>query len=249
MTVGVYGLGRFGSFWAEQLAGVCKVLGFSRSPGKTAPPGVEGPCGLDRIAECDALILCNSISSMGEVLQELKQYIRPGMLIMDTCSVKMHPVAQMLKYLPAGTEIIGTHPMLGPDSARGGLEGLPIVLSRVRCGDDTWRLWTDLFTGLKLSLNILTPEEHDREAAWSQGVTHFVGRMLGELPLKESPMATRGYRALLEIIRQTCNDSWQLFVDLQKYNPYTGPMRKELHEALNTMLKELDSIKVEEDNG
>lgn len=249
MIVGVYGLGRFGSFWAQQLASVCTVLGFSRSPDRTAPPGVEGPCPLSRIGECDALVLCNAISSMGEVLKGLVPYLRPGMLVMDTCSVKIRPVEQMLRLLPENVEIIGTHPMLGPDSARDGLDGLPLVLSRVRCSEETWSRWTDLYRRMKLTLLEYTPEEHDREAAWTQGITHFIGRTLGELSLKDSPMATRGYRALLEIVRQTCNDSRQLFVDLQKYNPYTGSMRRDLHGALNTMLTELDSIKVEEDHG
>ncbi|MFY0100153.1 hypothetical protein ABTQ08_22055, partial [Acinetobacter baumannii] len=67
----------------------------------------------------------------------------------------------------------------------------------------------------------LTAEEHDRMAANSQGLTHFVGRMLGELDFHSTPIDTLGARRLLEIKNQVCNDSWQLFEDLQTLNPFT----------------------------
>ncbi len=41
MTVGVYGLGRFGYFWAEQLAARATVCAFSRDPGRPVPHGVR----------------------------------------------------------------------------------------------------------------------------------------------------------------------------------------------------------------
>ena len=33
-----------------------------------------------------------------------------------------------------------------------------------------------------------------------------------------------GFTELLGVIEQTCNDSWDLFKDLQKFNPYTNEM-------------------------
>jgi hypothetical protein len=41
-------------------------------------------------------------------------------------------------------------------------------------------------------------------------------------------MATLGYKKLLEIVEQTCNDPERLFIDLQRHNAYTGAMRREL---------------------
>ena len=88
----------------------------------------------------------------------------------------------------------------------------------------------------------MSAEQHDREASYTQGITHFIGRVLGELKLESSDIATTGYRDLLDIVRQTCNDPWRLFIDLQKYNPYTGAMRKDLHDAITVMLEKFDSI-------
>jgi prephenate dehydrogenase len=90
----------------------------------------------------------------------------------------------------------------------------------------------------------ITPEEHDKIGAYTQGVTHFIGRVLSRLNLEPHSMGTKGYHALLEIMQQTCNDPFQLFLDLQNYNPYTSVMRDELHRAFletEQLLKPQDS--------
>jgi prephenate dehydrogenase len=86
----------------------------------------------------------------------------------------------------------------------------------------------------------MSPQEHDRKAAYTQGITHYVGRVLADLDLEPSPISTLGYHKLLEIREQTCNDPWQLFLDLQRFNPYTKEMRERLHRSLDRMLKQLE---------
>ena len=71
-------------------------------------------------------------------------------------------------------------------------------------------------------------------------MTHYLGRVLAELELEPSRIASLGYLKLLEIIEQTCNDSWQLFYDLQQYNPYTREMRDRLAASLDEVKRRLD---------
>jgi prephenate dehydrogenase len=137
-------------------------------------------------------------------------------------------------------EIIASHPMFGPDSARNGLAGLPMILSPVRAADSKVEWWSRFFGSLGLRVVRMSPEEHDREAAFTQGVTHYVGRVLADLGLARSPIGTVGYNKLLEIIEQTCNDPWQLFLDLQRYNPFTAAMRARLHDSLDRILNTLE---------
>ena len=73
-----------------------------------------------------------------------------------------------------------------------------------------------MFSQLELRIEQLSASEHDHEAAYSQGITHFIGRTLDLLKLKPSRISTTGYEDLLDIVEQTCNDQWQLFLDLQK---------------------------------
>ncbi len=241
MIIGVYGLGRFGGFWAAQLARRFSVVAWSRDSSRPVPDGVKR-VSEDEVLSSDVLILCVAISAMEEVLENISGRLAKNTLVMDTCSVKVHPARSMERILPADTHILATHPMFGPDSGKNGLDGLPLVFSPVRMPGDMVDLWRNHFKSMGLKVVEMTPEDHDREASYTQGITHFIGRVLGELNLESSDIATAGYRDLLDIVRQTCNDPWRLFIDLQKYNPYTGNMRRDLHDAITVMLEKFDSI-------
>ena len=92
----------------------------------------------------------------------------------------------------------------------------------------------------------ITADVHDRDAAFTQGITHFIGRVLNELQLEDSEISTMGYKSLLTIVEQTCNDPFQLFMDLQHYNPYTHDMRQKLNESLRktmAMLADADPVR------
>lgn len=239
MKVGVYGLGRFGYFWAKELSKTMEVLGYSRNPERSAPPGVK-KTEEQEVVEADALFLCVSISAMEEVVHRIKNIIPPETLIFDTCSVKIYPLTLMGKYLPEENPIIGTHPMFGPDSGAHGLEGLPMVISPLRAHKEILQEWKRIFTQMGLKIIHISPEEHDHTAAYSQGVTHFLGRVLNDLKLKPTEIGTVGYRKVLEVVEQTCNDPYQLFLDLQRFNPYTEEMRGKLKKALESTMKKLD---------
>ena len=241
MVIGVYGLGRFGSYWAGQLATRFDVAAWSRDPARPCPESVRR-VDYEELLRSDVLVLCVAISAMEEVLESIAPRLAPGTLVMDTCSVKVHPARAMLRVLPDHADILATHPMFGPDSGKEGLEALPLVFAPLRMGEDAADHWRTVFCSMGLNVVEMTPEEHDREAAYTQGVTHFLGRVLGRLNLKPTSIATAGYRALLDIVAQTCNDPWRLFVDLQRYNPYTAPMREDLHQAIGDMLEKFDSI-------
>lgn len=239
MEIGIYGLGRFGFFWAQLLSRHFTVKAFSRNGKRGTPPGVK-KVSEDELLDLPVLILCVSISSFEQVVGRVADRLAPGALVMDTCSVKVHPVEVMERRLPESVEILATHPMFGPDSARDGVRGLPMVLCPVRVEADRISYWSSLFSSMGLQVLRMSAEDHDREAAFTQGITHFVGRVLADLGLKESDMATLGYRKLLEIRAQTCNDPWQLFVDLQRFNPYTKDMRSRLHDSLFRILGQLE---------
>ncbi len=233
-------MGRFGSFWARNLAHRFSVKGYSRSNERMTPPGVER-VGEEELLSCDTIILCNSISSMPEVLRRIAPGVKPGSLVMDTCSVKSFPVEQMTELLPETVSIMGTHPMFGPDSASDSLKGRPIILCPVRIPAEAVLLWRKCFSDMGLEVHEMTPDEHDREAAETQGITHFIGRVLDDLALQPSSIGTLGYTRLLQIRGQTCNDPLQLYLDLQRYNPYTGEIRNRLKEAIEKEMRRLDN--------
>lgn len=235
-------MGRFGSFWASMLAQRFSVLGYNRSKGREIPEGVVS-VSEEEVLGADVLFLCVSISAIEGVLERISPSIRPETVVFDTCSVKVHPARLMEQLLPEGIEIIASHPMFGPDSAREGLDGLPMVFCPVHASRETVGQWMSVFEGYRLKVMEMTPEEHDRKAAYTQGVTHFIGRVLGDLNLEESEIGTLGYHKLLEVVEQTCNDPVQLFLDLQNYNPFTKEMRNEVRRSFEGTLHKLEKLK------
>lgn len=235
MRIGVYGLGRFGRFWASQLARHHSVYGWNRSGGEPIP-GVTA-ASEEEVLSCRHIYICTAISSLQEVLPRIAAGVKPGTLVLDTCSVKVYPARLMDELLPREVYAVATHPMFGPDSGRRGTAGLPFVYAPVRIPDEGQEEWLASLAPLEMDIQRLTPEEHDREAAYTQGVTHFIGRVLNRMDLAPSRMGTLGYRELLKIIEQTCNDPLQLFYDLQHYNPYTEEMRRRMKEALHDTME------------
>ena len=244
MKVGIYGLGRFGRFWASLMAQRFEVVAYNRTPGRSVPEGVT-EVSFQEICDVDVLFLCVAISAMEGVVQELAPYIRTDMLVLDTCSVKVYPVDLMTRYLPPSVPFIATHPMFGPDSGRDGVVGLPMIFCPIRCSEAQKDFWFDVFIDYGMQVYVMTADEHDREAAFSQGITHFIGRVLDTLELKDSAIGTKGYKRLLEIREQTCNDPMQLFFDLQRYNPHTHEMRMRLRESLDSVMRKLAAADAE----
>lgn len=240
MEIGVYGLGRFGSFYASLLGRLGSVRVWSRNPERPTPPGTRRVRDEAELCRAETVVLCVAISALREVLQRIAPLLSAGTLVMDTCSVKEAPARWMAELLPRRVQVLATHPMFGPDSGRAGVAGLPLILSPVRCPPDVLRRWGGLFAGLGLSVQEMAPDEHDRQAAFTQGLTHYLGRVLAEMRLQPSAVASLGYRKLLEIIEQTCNDSWELFFDLQSHNPHTREMRERLTRSLERVRGLLD---------
>ena len=82
------------------------------------------------------------------------------------------------------------------------------------------------FTAIGLHCLQLSPKEHDKQIAYTQGLTHLVGRILKHIPQQSYHISTKGFSLLQEIIEQTCNDSTDLFFDLQIYNKYSKDVWK-----------------------
>jgi arogenate dehydrogenase (NADP+), plant len=188
----------------------------------------------------DVIFYAVPISQFETVIAEHRKYFEPRHLLIDVLSVKLHPAKIFNKYLSGSkTQALLTHPMFGPDSSQSGFEDLPIIMDRFKTSADTYGFWKDYFETKKLRVIEMTAEEHDKAAANSQGLTHFLGRLLDDYGLEHTPIDTMGTQKLLEIKQQTSSDTWQLFNDLQHYNPYTKQMRLKLGDAYDKVYNKL----------
>jgi prephenate dehydrogenase len=240
-TVGVVGLGRFGRLWASMLQGDFTLRVYDSDPAQRAEAERQGfaPGSLRDTLSSDAVFYCVPISAFEATLQEhlpIFNELGGTRTLIDVLSVKVHPRQVFERHLPATYQALLTHPLFGPDSvAASGIEGQTIVVDGFRLPPAALKEWKDYFTSKGLVVVPMSADEHDRLAAESQGVTHFVGRTLERFGFAQTPIDTLGTRRLHDVTSQVSNDTWQLFVDLQTLNPHTKAMRLRISEAQDSV--------------
>jgi prephenate dehydrogenase len=236
--VGIIGYGRFGRLWADLLTPHHRV----RITDTIVVPSEQYLPLPELCAHARVIFLCVPINQVERVVGETAPHLKAGTTVFDTCSVKVHPANVLTSVLGnrADVTLVATHPMFGPDSAARGVQGLPMVVWRLRGDEQVYAGWTAFFRALGIRTVEMEPAEHDRLAAYSQGITHYIGRVLDRLDLHATPIDTEGFKMLRALVAQTCNDSWELFQDLQQYNPYTQEMRLRLQAALDEVYRQLE---------
>jgi prephenate dehydrogenase len=232
-TIGVVGFGRFGKLMTRYLAADHRVRVYDLFAAGAAVTSIGAePAGLGRVSQSDVVVLAVPISRMQEVLEQVRGFLRPGSLVVDVCSVKEAPLRWMQTLLPAGVEILGTHPMFGPDSAGDSLQGRKIVLCPVRTDPARLTAVKGYLSSRGLVVIEADPSEHDRQIALSLALTHAIGRALAAIGAGPQEIDTEGYKRLLHILEVVENDTWQLFEDMNRFNPYAQEVRNRFLEAL-----------------
>jgi len=195
---------------------------------------------VEEIVNCEVVFYCVPISSFESVIKSHKRFFKLNHILIDVLSVKMHPKKIFEKHLRGlKTQALLTHPMFGPDSSKDGFNNLPIIMDKFKSSEENFIFWKDFFVKKGLKVIKMSAQKHDQLAANSQGVTHFIGRLLEKFGLKPTEINSLGSKKLQEVMGQTCNDTWQLFSDLQKFNPYTRSMRIKLGRTYDLLYNQL----------
>jgi len=230
--IGIIGFGQFGQFMAQYLA-----LFFDVSVYDAIDRQIEAEQAgtkwrqFETTASREIVIFAVPLDSLETVLRRALPFLRKDALCLDVCSVKMKPLRLMREILPETVEIVGTHPLFGPQGGREGIAGMRVALCPLRTNksEQIKRFLTD---DLKLKVFEKSPEEHDREMAHVQALTHFVARALDELHVVDSELATVSYEELMRAARLVSEDSWELFKTIQNGNPFAETKRKTFIEKL-----------------
>jgi len=241
--IGVFGFGRFGKLMVRYLADDFPVV--VRDTGKKAEQITAAsarPASIEETAKQKIVILSVPISALEETLHRVRPHLCEDALVVDVSSVKVLPDRWMAEHLPAGVSYLPTHPMFGPDSAADSLAGRKIVLCPGRI--DSWRYDSIKAVLKKKGLVVIeaSPEAHDREIAVSLALTHFIGRSLSRFGAAPLAIDTEGYKRLLHILEVVENDTWQLFSDMNRYNPFAEEVREKFREAMGDIERKLEDI-------
>jgi len=221
--IGLIGLGAFGRLIAAHLGGRFALLGYD--PQVQAPIKGVIAATLAEAAACDVVILAAPVPALREICREIRPCLRAGALVLDVGSVKVLPAQIMREELPEHVDIVGTHPMFGPQSARGGVKGLKIVLCPIR-GHWTRPLAGWLRQTFQLDAIIATPEQHDREAAMVQGLTHLIAKVLVEMEPLPRSMTTVSFDLLMRAVDMVRHDAPEVFYAIERMNPFVPDVRR-----------------------
>ncbi len=225
-TIGLVGFGGFGRLIAQELWHGCPIRicdpAYTRA---TLPDGRRVPMeGLAEVAQCDIVVLAVPVARMAHVCRVLAPHLRPGTLVLDVGSVKVAPMRDMRAFLPPHVEILGTHPLFGPQSAKDGVSGRKIALCPER--GTGWRRVAAFLKARGLEVIVTTAQEHDRELAMVQGLTHLIGKVLTDLgPLPER-MTTASFDLLREAVGMVQDDPPTVLHAIEVANPYASEVRE-----------------------
>ena len=231
--IGIIGFGRFGALTARYLAEDCTVLVCSGSQPAAAIEAVgASKATLEEVCDQPYVILCVPISAMQPTLEKIAPMLAHDVVVVDVCSVKTYPLDWMQQRLPDHVAILGTHPMFGPDSAADSLQDRKIVLCNVTTPEVIYRKIRLYLRGRGLDVIESSPEEHDRQIAISLSLTHFIGRSLAEFGADHLRIDTEGYRRLTYTLEVVEHDTWQLFQDMHRFNPFARQSREDFMAAM-----------------
>lgn len=163
-----------------------------------------------------------------------RRLINPGALVVDVCSVKVKPLETLANLLPPTCSVIGTHPLFGPASIKknGGIVGLRCVVSRVRATESVYTELVSLLSkDLQLTVLERTPEQHDQEMAYVQGLSHYIARVMDIMDIPKSELSTMAYDDLYDMKLVQAKDSWDLFESIMHENPFALEVNQQFKAA------------------
>lgn len=205
----------------------------------------ERVCGLaqatsfEEAVAAQLILLCIPISDMEETCQKMAPLLGAGQIVVDTCSVKRRPIDWMVEHLPASVQILGTHPLFGPDSAKEGMEGLTIALCPVRIRPEVYTEIREYLERLQLIVVEPTPEDHDEQLARGQAVFHLIAQAMKRLEWAGQAISTPGPEAFYRLVETVQHDTDQLFRDMERENPYAAQCRRRFIQEVLALDQEL----------
>ncbi len=239
--LGLFGLGAFGRLIVKHLSPYFDIYAYDPSPDARvfAKRHNVALVSLEEAAACRIVVLATPIRVLKDLVKAIAPYVHPRALIIDVGSVKMKPAAWMLEALPKTVYILCTHPLFGPQSARKGIHDLEIVVCPVRVSriDPIIRFFTKT---LDLKVSLATPEEHDKALAAVQGLTHLIAKVMSGLEPLPTVHTTRSYDLLMQGIGLVSGDSDELFLSIERDNPFAGEVRKRFFSEIDSLRGRLE---------
>lgn len=241
-TLGIIGIGQFAEFFIPHLKPFFSEIYITSKSNKSETAKKLGIAysSMEEVCQQDIIMLSMPISNITSVLKEIRSKIKKNCIVFDVCSVKVFPLKEMKKILPKDAQILGTHPLFGPQSGKNGIKDLQIVLCPERIKKESYQEIKSIFKHMGLDIKEVSAKKHDEIMAYTQSLTHFFSRAAAQtIPLEDFAFTTPSAKRLKDIILEVKDDPEQLFLDMQTLNPYAAKTRNKFLKELNKLNKKI----------
>ena len=241
-SLGIVGFGAFGQLAARHLGPYFDITAYDPSPEIAKLAKQQGVCftSMHAVAQAEVVLIAAPVSSFEAVVSEISKTCRPGALIVDVSSVKVRPADIMQRQLPEHVDIVATHPLFGPQSAGNGIETLKIAICPIQ-GKRHARLAAFVRKKLGLTVIMTTPDDHDREAAIVQGLTHLIAKVLLKMGPLPTRMTTKSFDLLSEAVSMVQHDAPEVFDAIERSNPYAEAVRRKFFDLAAGLSADLEA--------
>lgn len=163
-----------------------EITGFARSAETRAIAREIDLCTVcdsaaEAVADADLVVLCVPVGVMGQVMEEIAPYLKPGAVVSDVGSVKRAVICAVAPHVPEGVHFIPSHPMAGTEHS-GPRSGFATLF------DDRWclilpdpatpRAEVDrliaLWRGMGSHIDEMDPDHHDLVLAVTSHTPHLI---------------------------------------------------------------------------
>jgi prephenate dehydrogenase len=223
----------------RHLAAHVEIIAHDPARAELAPVAGVRMADAATVARCDVVVLAVPVDQIETAITSIKPHLRPGAIVLDVGSVKIEPVRVMIEELPPFVEIIGTHPLFGPQSGRDGIRGLRIAWCPVR-SPSARRLAAFLRRVLGLKVIVTTPDAHDREVAVVQGLTHLIAKVLVRMEPLPSAMTTASFDLIMRATDMVRHDSPAVYEAIERANPHAASVRARFFGLMDEVRQDLE---------
>lgn len=240
-TFGVIGYGSFGALLVDllpksdkKLIATSKDLDLAKLPANTQVADVQ-----ELAKQADVIFLSIPLAAYESVAEKLRANLRAETLLVDIASVKVVPEKILPTLFPGHENILYTHPLFGPQSAKSNnLEGLKFIVTKNHAfrADKVVKIFADLGA----EIVEMSAEEHDKQMSYTHALTFFIAHALGRMKIKDIELSAPSYKKLLALRDLDSSHSDDLFKTIQSGNPFSKETRKRLIETLTEIDKQID---------
>lgn len=188
--VAIIGVGLIGASFALALRkkGLCRhIAGYGRKEEnlrRAGDMGIIDSFDLNPSRACidsDLVLFATPVGCFTEIARIISGSLKKGAVVTDVGSVKGKLVRDMECQMPEGVYFVGAHPIAGSD--RSGIDAAtPDLFAGAKCiltptentDKDALNRVTDIWTAFGSTIEILSPEEHDRVFASISHLPHLL---------------------------------------------------------------------------